>query len=79
MVVKKMVVEEGTCPLCTKPTNKLAEFVNDSCVSPSARIEYRSCHSCKKVWEQTSNSLGVEIVDLRYRIKQMQDDIGSAS
>jgi hypothetical protein len=74
-----MIVDEGTCPLCSGHSQKIAEFVNDKCVNPSCRVEYHVCRPCKKVWEWTISSLGTEIVDLRIRKRKMHDEIGSAS
>jgi predicted amidophosphoribosyltransferase len=79
MTEKQIIINEGTCPRCGTFTPKIAEFVNDPCVNPIAHVEYCSCKKCRKVWEWTSDSLGTEVVDLKYRIKQMQDTIGSAS
>jgi len=79
MTVKQMAVSEGQCPLCSRENPKIAEFVNDPCISHGSHVEYRVCKPCKKIWEWTTDSLGVEIVDLKSRMRKMQDDIGSAS
>jgi hypothetical protein len=79
MTVKQMAVVEGRCPICTGHTDKIGDFINDSCINKSARVEYYSCRNCKKVWEWTTGSLGVEIIDMKMKKKHMQDDIGSAS
>jgi hypothetical protein len=79
MTTKQMMVSEGNCPRCGTANRKLAEFINDPCVNPLGHVEYFSCKRCKKVWEWTTDSLGTEIVDLKLRIKQLEQDVGSAS
>ena len=79
MVARQQLIEEGTCPKCGSITPKIAEFTNDPCVNPGGHVEYCACKKCRKIWEWTMDSLGTEVVDLRYRIKQMQQDVGSAS
>ena len=79
MVDKKMIVTEGTCPLCAKPARKIGEFVNDPCISHGSLVQYYSCERCRRVWEWSTTSLGVEIIDMKIRMKRIRDDLGSAS